>query len=234
LTKWFSDRWYSRLIPAKTGPLMELERNAEFLKGLGHQKVRIAKPCLNTRAAMPVNFSAGHYYLICPGASSEIRRWPWQSYAALVERIYEKTGMVGVLSGSAEEAEIGVLIEKSVKSPLLNFVGKTSVEELVALIQNAKFMVGNETAAIHIAVAVSTPSVCILGGGHYGRFAPYPPDLPGNGPLPVIVDSKMDCFGCNWQCARNGGGKLAAPCISEIKVADVWSSLKTIIPALDQ
>jgi len=54
--------------------------------------------------------------------------------------------------------------------------GKTTIAQLVELIRNASLLIGNDSAAIHMAAATQTPSVCILGGGHYGRFLPYQPE----------------------------------------------------------
>lgn len=228
-TKKISDRWYTLLVPAVAPPLMELLRNAEFLRGLGLEAVQVGNPRLSMSLTLPADLKIYKYYVICPGAGAEARQWPWQSFLGLARRIHQTFGLIGVLCGAKADAELARSICNGANFPLINLVGKTSIEELAALLTNAMFLVGNETGAVHVASAVSTPSICILGGGHYGRFLPYPQELSRDGVLPVIVTSQMNCFNCNWQCSRAQTSKAAAPCISEIDIEEVLSALRPLV-----
>ena len=97
--------------------------------------------------------------------------------------------------------------------------------DLVELIRASRLLIGNETSAVHIAVAVDTPSVCILGGGHYGRFMPY--ELAdGDAPRPAVAMHKMPCFGCDWRCSQPHQPGKAMPCIAAVSVADVVNAIK--------
>jgi len=87
--------------------------------------------------------------------------------------------------------------------------------------------VGNDTSAVHIAAAVGTPSVCILGGGHYGRFLPYATETDKQ-VSPIPVTHQMDCFNCNWQCTQPHRKGDAAPCISNIQVNQVFEAIEKI------
>jgi ADP-heptose:LPS heptosyltransferase len=82
-----------------------------------------------------------------------------------------------------------------------------------------------------MAAAVGTPAVCILGGGHYGRFLPYQIEKRTTRPLPIAVSYKMDCFGCNWKCAHAKEVKGAMPCVANISVSQVWDEVKKILQA---
>jgi ADP-heptose:LPS heptosyltransferase len=107
--------------------------------------------------------------------------------------------------------------------------GKTNLIELAVIIKGARFLVGNETSAIHFAAAVSTPSLCILGGGHYARFMPYEIESKIERPLPLPIIHQMDCFGCNWQCRypyKKGG---PVPCIENISVDEVFTAFQALI-----
>ena len=96
------------------------------------------------------------------------------------------------------------------------------------MVSDAKFLIGNETSAIHIAAAVRTPSVCILGGGHFGRFIPYKLEKEPDGPLPIPVYYKMTCFNCNWNCIYPIKKGEPTPCIKDITVDHVWKKVKKI------
>jgi ADP-heptose:LPS heptosyltransferase len=101
--------------------------------------------------------------------------------------------------------------------------GKTSLPEFVEVIRQARLLISNETSAVHIAAAVKTPSVCILGGGHFGRFLPYPEKVVNC--KPVAVFKKMACFGCNWKCNQPHNVNGCVPCIEQIEMPDVISAV---------
>ena len=124
---------------------------------------------------------------------------------------------------------LGKILEQNTDIPLQNWAGRTSLQELIAIIARAHILVGNETSAMHIAAAVSTPSVCIVGGGHYGRFIPYRLEMETKKPLPVAVVHKMDCFGCNWRCIYSIPKGTSAPCVEKISVNVVWNAVVKIL-----
>ena len=83
-------------------------------------------------------------------------------------------------------------------------------------------------AGIHIAAAVKTPSVCILGGGHFGRFLPYPKNLLGQCEQ-IVVYKKMDCYGCNWNCVYTKRRNEVVPCVQQIDVDMVIKAVHELL-----
>ena len=227
--KHICDHWYTRLIPASDEPLMELRRNAEFIRGLGLETFFANAPNLPFHFATPEGFNAKKYYVLFPGAGKRIKQWPPSNFREIVKKMYKETGWVGVICGGKEEKSISDKIEQTSDVILQNWCGKTSLKELTAIIAGAQILIGNDTGAVHIAAAVSTPSLCILGGGHYGRFMPYQLEADTDRPLPVSVSHKMSCFGCNWHCIYDVQTGNAAPCVAAISVDQVWVSLKPIL-----
>ena len=68
--KAISNRWYTNLIPAIKRPLMELDRNAEFLRNLTNQEFIANLPKLPILTALPDHLKLqGNYFIIFPGAS---------------------------------------------------------------------------------------------------------------------------------------------------------------------
>lgn len=227
--KRISDNWYTRLVHASREPLMELERNAEFLRGLGLPAFRCGIPEL--RNIFPPSRSTGlpDYYVLFPGVGFPIRQWPVKNLADLATRIYKATGWTGIVCGGPGEQEVGDTLLRDTDAPLENRSGLTSLQELASLIAGVRLVVANETSAIHIAAAVSTPAVCILGGGHYGRFVPYRIETPTERPLPVPVTYTMDCFYCNWDCIYDLRKDEPAPCLRNISVDAVWHAVRQIL-----
>ena len=102
---------------------------------------------------------------------------------------------------------------------------------MISVIKYADFTLSNDTAASHITVAVRTPSVCLLGGGHFGRFQPYQVEEMQAGDstiLPKVVSMPMDCFNCNWICRHPlKDGKWQ--CICNIDKNKVIAAIDSII-----
>jgi ADP-heptose:LPS heptosyltransferase len=225
-----SNRWYTRLVPASDGPLMELQRNAEFLRQVGLPAFRSSIPDLSGFPLPPLADRLSDYYVIFPGAGAPIKQWPVKRFAALTERIHHATGWTGIVCGGPGEEGIGDILVGNSDAPLESRSGRTSLPELVSIIAGARLVVANDTSAIHIAAAVSTPAVCILGGGHYGRFLPYSVETPTTRPLPVAVTHAMDCYQCNWRCIYEVKKNEPAPCVGNISIDSVWHAGRQILP----
>lgn len=223
-----ADSWYTRLVPAAAEPLMELRRNAEFLRGLGLPSFRSGLPELPVRAKAPAGIPAP-YYVLFPGAGVGNRQWPVQHFRELAERIHLATGWTGIVCGGPGEEALGKELAAVSTAPLQDRTGATSLGELVAVIAEAALLVANETSAVHIAAAVGTPSVCVVGGGHFGRFVPYQVEKAVTGPVPMAVYREMPCFGCNWRCPHCRDLHQVAPCIAAVSTDDVWGAVSKII-----
>lgn len=220
IEKKISDRWYSKLVVATKKPLMELERNAEFISNLSGQKFCPQLSKLSQASLLLESLKIDReYFIIFPGASWYGRQWPTGCFAEVSEYLHKKYGLQVVLCGSSAEVALCKRVADKVSVESVNLAGKTTLSELAELIRGAKLLIANETSAIHIAAAVGTPSVCILGGGHYGRFMPYPEDIEGI--KPFIAIHKMSCFNCNWRCNQEYHRSGPVPCILSITINQV-------------
>ena len=123
---------------------------------------------------------------------------------------------------------MGEHIKKLCDAPLQNYTGQTTLSELTCLLVKSQILISNETGTAHIANAVGTPTVCILGGGHFGRFVPYP-ELSGKINNLKVVYYKMPCYGCDWKCVYHIKDEDPAPCISNISVDAVWNEVKILL-----
>ena len=226
-----SDRWYTRLVPASPEPLMELERNAEFVRGLGLKDFRAGVPALKVTAEPPPLLAGSGYCVVVPGASLPIKQWPLDNFAELVQRIRSRYGLMVVVCGAAAERELGQRLMQLVPDAagtMHDMTGSTSLAEFAAIIKGASLVVANDSSAVHIAAAVGTKSICFAGGGHYGRFVPYRVEAEANGPLPVTVMHRMECYHCNWNCVCQYRGG-AAPCLEQISPDDAWREVQALL-----
>jgi ADP-heptose:LPS heptosyltransferase len=228
-----SDRWYTRLIPASPAPGTELEWNAEFVNGLFGVDFGVRLPDL--RSLISFQPSKGFwlevgksrpFYVLFPGAGWSGKRWPISSFKQIAERLYAETGWQGVVCGGPADLDLGAELCRGTEVPIVNFAGRTSLSELASIISHARLVLSNDSSAVHIAAAVGVPSICVLGGGHFGRFLPYQLENQESAASPRVVIHEMECFHCNWNCIFDVPKGSPTPCIARITVDDVWRAVK--------
>jgi glycosyltransferase involved in cell wall biosynthesis/ADP-heptose:LPS heptosyltransferase len=190
--------YFTSIIPVRAGIISEMERNKEFLKGLG---VVIDQPLRTTiwieqehrdfADGLLRELNIEKPIVVCPFAQHQMRDWPIHKWAQLISNHGDYPILICGSKQNSQTAEN--IIEASEHPRVHNLCGKTSLRQLAALLDRAKLCVGVESAPAHIAATVDCPHVVIIGGGHFGRFMPYSPKT-------TLVYHKMDCYGCNWRC----------------------------------
>ena len=106
----------------------------------------------------------GGYYVFAPGAEfGPAKRWPAQHFAELARQL----SMPVVLLGSGKEAglcrEITDAVHTHRAGHCLDFSGRTSLDQALAIIAAAKAMVSNDSGLMHVAAAFSVPQVAVFG-----------------------------------------------------------------------
>lgn len=204
------DRIYDRLIPSGGENLMELERNAVFVRGLGLD-FQAGYPSLPQMQVRPGVIPPEPYVVIFPGASSGKKMWPIERYARVGDYIVSQKGMDVYLCGSANESGlygqfVGSMEQTRHRERVHDLFGKTTLSELAEIIRHASLLIGNDTSGIHFAAAVNTKGICIFGEFAYGRFLPYRCERDCGDHEPVIVCSAgKTCAGCAY-------GSITAGC----------------------
>lgn len=203
-----NNRYYSDLLHvADHSP--ESIKYRTFLGELGvrAEERATARKALFSQKEETENTDTRSYVVLAPGGSSPLRRWPWERFAELADRLAERTGMKIILCGNRDDGEMLEKIAATMaKRPTIET--DLPIQSVAGLIKRAKLVVGNESGLLHIAASVGTPSVVILGGGHFSRYFPY-----GSA---RIVNHKLDCYECNWRCPFS-----EAYCLTRISVEDV-------------
>ncbi len=216
---------YAALLPVDNSVIRhELHRSNEILSLLGcvDDSIRYEAPLTNEdrqfAAGLLHNFDVKKFGVIFPGTkggTSSIKYWGSENYAVLMDELQLEGGWeLLVMAGAGEEAIISEITAMTRAKPLI-FQGDLSLWEAAAVLERAEFYVGSDTSMAHIATALKRPAFVLLGGGHYGRFFPYP-----DGFSDRIITHKLDCFQCHWKC-KLGYNK----CIADISVANVLDAM---------
>jgi len=205
-------------------PYNEISRNNFFTKIITNDYRPTIVKNYSYKTALKKFSLKNDYFVIFPGGSWAGRKWPNNNFVELIKKINRRSDLEVVICGSKTEFDDAQYItQKFLNKNVHNFAGKTSLSELFNIISGASFILSNETSAIHIASHTNTQSICILGGGHFGRFLPYPSDF--SGPKPIDVYHKMDCYGCNWRCIHRRKKSSPVKCIELISVEDVFQKV---------
>ena len=229
------DRWYTELLPIHDELRGEMQRNAAFVRALTgsdyRAKVANLRAWMDTRLPedLTAELDGRSYFVLFPGATFAGRLWPEERYAEIAQRLHELTGAVGVICGGRTEQAQAASMMATAGNPLLNWVGRTTLPGLAAVLANAELLIGNETSAIHVAAAAGTPAICIVGGGHYGRFMPYLVEEEDGRPLPVAAVHRMGCFDCDWRCVYHPPKGSPVPCIENVAVEEVWAAVCAVL-----
>jgi ADP-heptose:LPS heptosyltransferase len=221
--KLVTDSWYTSLVPDNMHSVVELSKNADLIRALGLTVFKSDLPQLLTFDLLTQSLKIDEpYCVIVPGASWAPKTWPAAHFAQLAGQLSSELGLKIVLCGSSAEKSICDDLEAFSGIEVLNLAGLTSLAQLVEVIRSAKLLVANDSAAVHIAVATTTPAVCILGGGHFGRFLPYKTEVVKPKPAPIkAVFAKMDCYGCSWHCHLTSSDSQVVPCVENVAIKSV-------------
>jgi heptosyltransferase-1 len=116
---------------------------------------------------------SGKYLVFVPGSAHKTKCWPPERFAALADKITSQFEMPIIAVGTNSDKSLVEKIDNIAKTSIINFVGRTSLKELVELLRAARLVVSNDTGPGHIAAALGVPLVMMYSWSNPARIAPY-------------------------------------------------------------
>ena len=220
-----------RLLPGSH----EVDNNLAIVEALGgdvapeERPPRLEPPADSAATALRVRQRLGvpaeaRIVVTHPGSQKPSRRWPAERFAALAARILaERPALHIILTGVPDEVALvhGIrsALPDDVRARAHDAVGGTSLEELLALLAHADAFVCNDTGTMHVARALGTPLLALLGPENDRRWGPYP-----GGDAPAIaLRHEVPCAPCvRWDCAPHF-------CLRELKVEEASAALADLL-----
>ena len=160
------------------------------------------------------NKLSSNYICIITDASQRYKIYPQEKWQKLLNMLPKDWKVV----------QLGIRKMPLFHPNLIDLTGKTTLKEAMQIVTNAKLVIGNDTGLMHFAYLSGVPTVCILGGGHFGRLLPWKEFEDKVKP----VYKKMDCFCCNWQCKYLETSYKAYPCIEKIEPEDILKTVEVL------
>jgi len=100
----------------------------------------------------------------------------------------------------------------------LDLTGKTSLTELVALLERSKLVIANDSGPMHIAAAAGAPIVALFGPTLPAHFAPWRAKA-------VLLEKRLACRPCRQrECVSQD-----FRCLRGIMVEDVLAAARTLL-----
>lgn len=125
-------------------------------KMLANKKTVLISPCSSERA-------------------NNFRNWPENKFANIIDYLVEQDFQVILTGGPTEQEKLyGKTIQQlSQSESVVNLIGKTSLKELYALIQEADLVIAPDSGPIHMANSACTPCVGLYASSNPLRTGPY-------------------------------------------------------------
>ncbi len=177
----------------------EIERNLQLLQPFWRWQGEAIRPKLffneGDYAAVQAwlqmqGLQQGEFVALAPGSIWPTKRWLPERFARLADALETQGWPVVLIGGPADEL-LAKRITSLSRRPLYNAVGVFTVRQSALLLQQARLLVSNDSAPMHLAVAVNTPVVAIFG-----------PTVPAFGFFPygeqdkVVEDTTLVCRPC--------------------------------------
>lgn len=159
--------------------------------------------------------------VIHPGAGTEVKRWGAEQWADVADTLSEQLDAAVVFTGGDHEMQLVRDIVAHMRASACLMVGATRVNQLAALYERAKVVLGPDSGPLHLAVAVGTPTVALFGPADPVEFGPW-----GSPQRHQVVTSSIACRPCrilDW----SGDDLANHPCVRDITVGQVLTAART-------
>jgi lipopolysaccharide heptosyltransferase I len=156
------------------------------------------------------------YIVIVPGTTWSSKTWSATSYARVASMLSKDFRLV--LCGGIAEATIAQQITDSVKSPVINVVGRTGLLDMGGIIQGAEVVIAGDTGPLYMAAALGTSTVGIFGPTNPVNLAP-------SGPNHGYLVNRLSCSFCHKRRCPRG----EAHCINTVQPEDVVQKVYSIV-----
>jgi lipopolysaccharide heptosyltransferase II len=158
---------------------------------------------------------------ICAGAEyGPAKRWGIDSYVQMMKMVAQKGVAVDWwLFGAPAEKEMGVEMSKKLEGlQHQNWVGQTSMTELIDKLKSCEVLVTNDTGTMHLAAAMGVPTISIFGSTEPEFTGPM-------GSQHVVHRKKQECSPCFERTCKFEHYR----CLTEITAEEIAESVITKI-----
>jgi len=181
---------------------------------------------------------AGAPYAVAqPGSRWKFKCWTDEGNAGLIAHL-ARWGLIPVVTSGPGPEEVAQVerIRGLCPASFVSLAGRLTFKELGALISAARLYVGVDSAPMHLAAAVGTPTVAIFGPTGAFNWAPwegidwgYTPERPAGTRFVgrhAVVQKEMECLPCGQDGCE---GTKKSRCMEEISLDEVTEAVDRVL-----
>jgi len=227
--------WRNRLFTHLVSPLPEKERifgaaeqSLKIIRGLGiKEETAVPQIIVSAEAQRKVGqiimaekiAAKNGWVSINPFSRWSYKELAMDKWRKLAAHVWKKYEMPLVVIGSEAERQKADELISSSPTRMYNLAGRTTLREMPALLKSSRLHIGVDSAAVHIAAAVGTPTVTIYGPSDWRDWAP-----PGEKNKVVLPD--MNCSPCY---KKGCDGKGRSLCLENMDVMKVQAVVENVL-----
>lgn len=152
----------------------------------------------------------------------QYKEWGKDKYIALIRWLIAEQNALVLVTGSFAEHDRAEEIVRSCGAGCMNYAGKTSIGVYAALLRECHLFIGVDSAGLHIAAAVDTPTFSIFGPSSPASWAPA-------GRQHLVVRKDFPCLPCREKGCDNSE---RSRCLDELTLQEVVASLSGHLKAI--
>lgn len=153
---------------------------------------------------------------INPGAAyGSAKCWLPERFRQVTERLLRDPDTAVIYFGDPATAPLVNDICHGLEGSLLNLAGKTSIRELLALIQCCNVFLTNDSGPMHIAAALDIPLVALFGSTNDIKTGPY-----GAG---IVIHKHVECAPCYKRVCP-----VDFRCMTRIETDEVYQAVQKL------
>ena len=208
-----------------------VETNLDSLRALGYEPAtedkrvelvpgEAAEACVDALLAQH-GLARGKFVHVHPASRWTFKCWPMERVAALCGELAQR-GQQIVLTAAPDDKERALIaqVRAAAQAPLVDLSGRLSLKELAALTARARLFVGVDSAPMHIAAAMGTPTVAIFGPSGDREWGPW------NVAQRVVASMHHPCR----PCGRDGcEGSKISECLTTLPVTQVLAACEGLL-----
>ncbi|MCX5701519.1 MAG: glycosyltransferase family 9 protein [Candidatus Omnitrophica bacterium] len=126
------------------------------------------------------------------GKNAPLKHWPSVRFAQLADKISDNLNAKILILGDISERYVAETIINRMKNKPIDLVGKTTLEQLIAIMSKLQLLITNDGGPLHMAVALNKRTVSFFGPVDPVVYGPYPFDIESH----IVLRKALECSPC--------------------------------------
>jgi ADP-heptose:LPS heptosyltransferase len=161
--------------------------------------------------------------LLHPGSRSPYRVWPAENFAAVCDRLQDELNVQIFLVGGPAERPLLDAIRAAAKTHLVVLDRPLPIGQFAALASQFDLFLCHDSGPMHVAAAVGTPVVALVGAQNITVWGPV-------GPHHSVLQAAQPCAAaCVAPASCTPGDSYKNLCVRRLTVTEVFSAVRTAL-----